>query len=332
MLRTNRRNNPMTPFTTVYMVTGCIVCWIACYIASIGYPVYGEITETPAWNWVCQHLPEKELTYSLGFLLMAGGAFLIHRTNYILILIREKTLLPILFYVLFISTNTDFLPLKSTSFGVLFLILAVYFLFNTYHNDRDKQNLFNAALSIAIGSLLWVHMLWFIPLLWYGMYKFRSFTPQTALATLLGVIVVYWIILNYSYWTDDYRPFVVLAESLFKIRPLGIIGNNWTDWIVISYMIILILLASAHILAHEYEDNLRTREYLSFLIILAIYSFALYFLYEQSSEEFLQIAYFPISILAAHFFTVVKNRATYWLFHVSVLLLVTLLLIRVWNF
>ena len=55
---------------------------------------------------------------------MAGGAFLVHRVNYALMLIREKTLLPFLFYALLTSTNPDFFPLKSTSVGVFCLILA----------------------------------------------------------------------------------------------------------------------------------------------------------------------------------------------------------------
>ena len=104
------------------------------------------------------------------------------------------------------------------------------------------------------------------------------------------------------------------------------------DWVSIGYLIGLTLLSSVHILTHEYEDNLRTREFLAFLILLALSSFALYFLYEQSSEEFLQIACFPAAILIAHFFTVVRNRWTYWLFHFTNLLFISLFLFRIWNF
>lgn len=332
MLRTNRRNSLTTPFTMAYIVIGCIACWVACFLTSTGFPVYGEITATPVWNYLCQHVPTRWGAYLLGFLLMVGGAFLIHRANYVLILIREKTLLPVLFYVLLVSTNRDFLPFKSTSFGVFFLILAIYFLFQSYHDATSRRNLFNAAFCIAVGSLIWVHILWFMPLLWYGMYKFRSLTLQTFMATLLGVAVIYWFVWNYGLWQNDYQPFIVPFESLFKIRPLSITGNNWADWLAIGSMIALTALASANILTHEYEDNLRTREFLSFIILLAISSFGLYFLYEQSSEEYLQIACFPAAILTAHFFTVVRNRWTYWLFHAFVLLLIVLLLSRIWSF
>lgn len=68
-------------------------------------------------------------------------AFLLHRANYVLVLIREKTMLPFLFYVLFISTNPDFFPLKSTSVGVFCLILAIYQLFTTYHDPEAREGL-----------------------------------------------------------------------------------------------------------------------------------------------------------------------------------------------
>ena len=50
-----------------------------------------------------------------------------------------------------------------------------------------------------------------------------------------------------------------------------------------------------------------TRQFLSFLIVMAIWSFGLSFIYEQSSEEFLEMACVPASILIAHFFTVLRR-------------------------
>ena len=87
------------------VLLACIACWVVSYLYSVGYPVYGEVSATPLWNTICQTLPGKEFTYIIGITLMFGGAFLLHRANYVLVLIREKTMLPFLFYVLFISTN-----------------------------------------------------------------------------------------------------------------------------------------------------------------------------------------------------------------------------------
>lgn len=94
----------------------------------------------------------------------------------------------------------------------------------------------------------------------------------------------------------------------------------------------LTIIASLNIVTHEYEDNLRTRQFLSFLIVMAIWSFGLFFIYEQSSEEFLEMACVPASILIAHFFTVNRGKYIFWLFHFSVVMFIALLMIRIWNF
>ena len=77
---------------------------------------------------------------------------------------------------------------------------------------------------------------------------------------------------------------------------------------------------------------MRTRQLLSFLIVMANWSFGLFFIYEQSSEEFLEMACVPASILIALFFTVNRVKYIFCLFHFSVVMFIALLMIRIWNF
>ncbi len=276
-----RRYTIATPMTHLYMLCACIFCWIMGYVDSVGYPVYGEVTAPPLWNALCLVLPGKLFTYLIGFLLMAGGAFLVHRVNYALMLIREKTLLPFLFYALLTSTNPDFFPLKSTSVGVFCLILALYQLFTSYHDPDATDKAYNASLIISIGSLLWIHILWFLPLFWLGMYNFRTLNIRTFVASLFGILTVYWFVFGWCVWEWDFTAFTIPFTSLFKIRFLAVLGTGIIDWIQIVLVAGLTIIASLNIVTHEYEDNLRTRQFLSFLIVMAIWSFGLFFIYEQ---------------------------------------------------
>lgn len=327
-----QRFNFSDPQTLVPTLVACLVCWMVSYVYSIGYPVYAEVSATPLWNAICRVLPGKMFTYLIGIALMFGGAFLLHRANYVLVLIREKTMLPVLFYVLFISTNPDFLPLKSTSVGVFCLILAIYQLFTSYHHPEATSNAYNTALLIGIGSLLWIHLLWFLPLFWYGMYSFRSLSPRSFMASLLGVGTVYWFLLGWCVWQKDFTPFTLPFSILFKIRFLATSGIGLSGWIGLAGIGLLAFISSLNILTHENEDTLRSRQFLSFLIAMTLWVFALYFLYEQVSEEFLETACVPASILIAHFFTVMRGKVIVWSFYSTIILFIALLFIRVWNF
>lgn len=321
-----------TQATYSYMLVACLFCWLSGYLNSTGYPVYGEVVAPPLWNTLCTLMPGKSLTYLIGFVLMLGGAFFVHRANYALMLIREKSYLPFLLYALFVSTNPNFFPLKATSVGVFCLILALYQLFISYHDPESSDKAFQAALLIGCGSLLWVHILWFLPLFWIGMYNFRNLSIRSFCASLLGVCTVYWFILGWCVYTHNYLPITMPFNVLFKIRLLSMIGVNAIDWIQILLVTMLTVLASVNILTHEYEDNLRTRQFLAFLILLFGWSFAQFFFFEQSSEEFLAISCVPAAILTAHFFTVKRGKYYFWLFHTSMLLLVMLLVVRLWSF
>ena len=321
-----------TQATYSYMFVACLSCWLLGYFTSTGYPVYGEVTATPLWNALCAQMPNKLWTYLIGLMLMLGGAFFVHRANYALMLIREKSYLPFLFYTLYISTNPDFFPLKSTSVGVFCLILALYQLFTAYHDPNSVRNAYNAALLIGIGSLLWVYILWFLPLFWLGMYNFRCFTLRTFFASLIGLSTVYWFVLGWCVYTHDFTLFILPFTNLFKIRFLTMVGIDLIDWAQIILIALLALIASLNILTHEYDDNLRTRQLLAFLIMLLIWSFGQFFLYEQSSEEFLAIGCLPAAILTAHFFTVKRGKYIYGLFHVALLLFITLLIFHLWSF
>ena len=116
------------------------------------------------------------------------------------------------------------------------------------------------------------------------------------------------------------------------MRFLATDGIVLLDWISILAIALLTVVSSLNIIMHDTEDSLRSRQFLSFLIAMAVWVFSLYFLYEQVSEEFLETACVPASILIAHFFTVTRGKIVFWLFFATVAILIATLFIRIWNF
>jgi hypothetical protein len=320
------------PINYVLLVGMSLFFWVAGYSESAGYPVYSGVSSTPLWATVCRMLPNKAVTYLAGILLLAGGAFLIHRANYMLVIIREKTYMPFLFYLIFISSNLDFFPLNSASLGVFCLILVFYQILTAYHNTNVVPQIYNAALLIGIGSLLWVHILWFVPLFWYGMYSLKSLTVRTFVASLTGLATVYWFLFGWCAWTRDFSFFTVPFASLLK-TGFPAFDLEPVDWLSIGSLLFTGLLAVVNILLHEYEDSLRTRQFLFFTILFGIVSFGLSFVYEQQSTEFLEVSCMPLAILIAHFFTTSKSRWLKWLYYLFMAFFLLLAILRSpWSF
>lgn len=333
MYQTNRRKKLDSKGIILYLLLACIACWGLKYTYSAVFPVSANEVETsPIWKWGGSYEINQQGIYILGFSLTLLGAFFIHRANYILILIREKTLLPALFYLVLMSTYPDFLPIKVSALVVLFMVLALYYLFITYHDPKQSGNLFKAFFTLGFGSLFWAHLLWFIPLFWYGMCRLRSFSLRSFVASCLGVIVIYWFVFFFSIWTNNPDLFLHPFQELTQFSLSVLTENQWIDWCRLALLILLVSIASINIVLHEYEDKLRTRDYLWFLIVFMGYSIFFYFIYGSHSDDFLPIAYIPASILMAHFFTVIHSRQSYWLFQSSMLCFIFLYFLQVWNF
>ena len=311
-----------TLFTTLVV---CILCWLAGYGEGTGFPLVPSSRETPLWKYICHLIANRETAYSIGFFLMLGAAFLLHRINYVSGLIREKTVFPFLFFMLFTSTNPEFFPLEPTSLVIFCLILGIYQLFRSYHDENALRKSFDWAFLIGTGSLLWIHILWFVPLFWFGMYHLRSLGIRSFLASVFGLLAVYWLALGWCVWQNDFTVFTQPFRALAEFHPVNRVTWSFAGT---GYLALLTLIVSLNILTHEHADNLRTREYLSFLIVFAIESFLLYFLSDHS--EFMAAASIPASILVGHFFTVAWNKWTSWLFYFTILFFICILFIRLW--
>jgi hypothetical protein len=302
---------------------------MAGYLTSAGYPVAcSDAPAAPLWSIACRILPDKTLACLTGLLLTAAGAFLIHRVNYLRAIIREKSLMPFFLYILFISSNPGFFPLNPVSPAIFCLILAFDQLLTSYHDPGAVRNTFNAAFYIGLASLFWVHILWLLPVFWWGMNTFKVLNLRTFLASLTGVGVIYWLLLGWHVWKSGYAPvrlpFVPLLEPAFPAA-----GNlHLTDWICVLYIVFLTSTAIVNILLHENEDSLRTRQFLQFLVLLFAVTSGLFLFYQQSSDEFLAVMCIPVSILVSHFFSVQTGKKMFYLYYVLISVFIILSLMR----
>ncbi len=332
LIRPGKPYNLNASPTIIYVTVVCIACWVTCFLTSTGFPIRPAAKATPLWSAITGWLSHPEITYALGVFFLLAAAYLLLRANYALMLIRERTVLPFLLYLLYASVDPDFYPLNPASVGVFCVLAGIYLLFQSYHDEEAVENAYRAALFFGVGSLLWVHILWFLPLFWRGMYNFKTWSYKIVAASLFGLVTVYWCVLGWCVWQEDYTPLVQPFSELFSFHLIWYNNFGLIDWLSILLITLVTVIAVVHMVVHELEDNLRTRQFLWFLLLFSAWTLILLVLFGQSSEEFLQILCIPAAILTAHFFTLERNKYAFALFHVMVAVCAALLILRVWNF
>ncbi|MDR2764067.1 MAG: hypothetical protein LBB90_03450 [Tannerella sp.] len=309
------QNPSSLPMMLLTLLAG-LFCWWLEYSVSANYPLH-TTSSTPLWNRMTGLLSDKWSVYLAGALLLCGMAVIVQYTNYYLILFREKTKLPFLLFLLLNSANFGFVPLRPISVAFFFLALCMVELFKAYQKEKTGMtpgSAYKATFWLGVGSLIWIHLLWLIPLFWYGMYQFRLLNFRTFMASLLGVITMYWIVAGWYVWkydftglTDTFRPltdfdFVPLREYL-NLTQLAPLATAFLYTVIPGFILRF----------HNINAGLRTRRFISFLLASTRYLLLFLFLFDAEAADFLCIFFIPVSLLMTYlFFNTSRNVSLYY--------------------
>ena len=148
-------------------------------------------------------------------------------------------------------------------------LISLFFLFKSYQQPHPVSYIFHSFAFIGAGSLLFPQLLYFIPLWLIGAYSFQSLTIRSFCGAIIGISLPYWFLLGHAFFYGEmelfYQPFIELVH----FQPIEF-GKNLQLWelVTLIYLFILFIVSAAHCIVSGYEDKIRTRSYLHFLIFL----------------------------------------------------------------
>lgn len=308
-MRTQRFQNRVTAgrFTLPAAIFLSVICWILSAILlpdlelpADGYPLWNTFRNLciPAWS-----------TRLLCFVLYAVIGYFLIGLNNAFAIIRMRASVQTAIYFLLISACPSMHILYAGDLAAVAFLIALYFLFRSYQQERAASYLFHASAFIGMGSLLFPQLTLFVPLFWIGAYKFQSLRPKSFFASLIGWGVPYWFLLGYAYLSGQmelfYRPFLELAD----FHPVRFSFQPW-EWATTGYILLLYIVSSAHCLIARYEDKIRTRSYLHFLILLDFCIFVCMGLQPALYSHLLSLLLIGTSILIGHLFVLTNSRSS----------------------
>jgi hypothetical protein len=242
----------------------------------------------------------------------------------VFVVIRSRTLLPAFFYLLFAGAFPHYFEDWRGSLLAFDILLCFYALFATYQHRDSQLNAFNISILLTLGSFLWTPMLYFFPLFWYGLYRFKSLNLRTFLASLTGFVIIYLFIFTWSIYKND--------EAIF-FNSLPVFDLQWHfDWkeitlrerIVSGYLTFLFILAGSEIFMSGISEKVRAVTTLSFLYAATVAIF-IFFELQVHDTSWKLIAYMPCALLTAHYFTLSGGKWSGWLFVLTITLFIATL-------
>lgn len=206
-------------------------------------------------------------------------------------------------------------------------------LFRTYQDERSPGWTFYAFLCIGMASLLYVHILYYVPLLWLLMaLRLSSLSWRTVAASLFGLLTPYWFAALYIVYTGDPSIAATHFEALWTFGHLADICLLSVGQIAVFVLVVVLAaIGTVHYLRTSYNDKIRIRMFYGCFITVDIVTAVFLVLQPQHYDLLIRLLIINSSPLIAHFVALTRTRLTNWTFIAIVTITVCLTAYNLWT-
>lgn len=300
--------NVITPSIpiAILLTIGCIAFW---FLADLGSHL-SNVNESvnPFVKSIQLDVLNNMLSFStITLLFTVLNAFLLAQLNSQYTLIRTRTFLPIIIFMILMSVWTETHLLNESHLALTLFIIALFYFFNMQKDVNGVEQAFMGSLAIGIASLLINPLIFLMPFCWIGFLMFQSFSLRTFLASLFGILSPWLIYVSVcAYLHPNFNPIEVLnAESVLGIDLMTIPILNIAYIVAVSVVLFLGLIG---LFSNAHGDAIQTRTRLNFLILILFAFSILSIVYAQEIQLFLPMLAILYSLLVSHAFTLKENN------------------------
>ena len=311
-------------FSLILIILVTILCWSVTIISKTDGIYPGEVNAGLLYNLLYRFItPEILIIVNYALVLFIG--LLLLWLNRRFSLIRTKTLLPFLFYMLFLTIDSTAFFSFEGNINTFFLLIIVFYFFKSYQSEKFIEQAFNIGLLLSLGSLFSGQMLFFIPMIWIGLACMQVLSAKSFFASLVGILIPYWLVFCWFLYQKNLVGFAEPFYHLIQIKPLSVLDFNTSDWLRICFSGVITICGIVNFRMNSFKDKIKTRVYFYLLIALIVYVFLLLAFGILPMSEYIGIYYFSVSLFAAHFFATVNTRMSTIFFYLFLITFLGLL-------
>jgi len=247
------------------------------------------------------------LSVITGFAMTLLIAILMVRLNTTYFFIEQRSNLPALFFILCTGIFVPLQRLSPVLPAMVFLLIAIDRMFKTYKYSGTSFRYFDAGILIGLGCLFYIHLMFYLPVLWIGLIILRSFNWREWIVTIIGFLIpfIFTLVIYFLAGADIVRFFDTIRINI--IHPYNYAGFNIYDLIFFSFLGFLILVFSIHMISAYSKKKISSRKYLDIMLWIFIITLIVYFFVPSASVELILILFVPLSYLFTHFFVSMRS-------------------------
>ena len=278
-----------------------LVALLLLTVALHGYHIYSYESQLSEWNsstlgsFFSLIDSNKYFKILFAVLLILVQAYLINEIVIKHKLSRALSTLPAATFILYSCWVMEPVVFQPILIANLFCILSLWNLFKIYKKHLPVVYIFNSGLFITLAAIFYPAYLVYTIVLLFGLLSLRKLNLREIIQVISGVLVPYFLLAVYLFYTDQ------LADQVWsfvaKVKIAGLFDN--LDFLALLKPIIVILMSLFLAIVHtgikkkKKFDAIKKIELSYWMLLISVLSI---FLMHPLSESHLLMLSIPISI------------------------------------
>jgi hypothetical protein len=237
-------------------------------------------------------------------------------------MLKPKSNLPALVYVLIMSSMIELQTLHPVILSNMFLLLAIGRIYTIYNQKSVFSQAFDAGTLVAIGSFFYFPATAFILFIWLCLLIIRQFIWREYIMALLGMLVPYLFLATWYFWTGEWVEF--FTDKISELEPSNIIfpGMIAADYVLTIYLLFILGLSLLVMFGMMGKNVVKVQYLLRTIFALLFVGFLILLFDSSRSLHTIALVAIPSSVLIANYFLLLKRTIV-----AEILFLIMLILI-----
>lgn len=245
----------------------------------------------------------------VSLLFTALNAILIGQLNNKYTIIRTRSFLPVLFFVLLMASWHETHIIVHSHLALTLVLLSFFVIFGVYRNRLATEQAFLSSFLIALASVFIEPILLFIPLIWVGLLLFHSMSFRNFLATVLGLLTPWILYLSIRLYFQPDLDWIFHIRDSFEIG-ITVLDRPMNELIYMAVLFVVSIVGLVGVSSNLNQDSMQTRSLVVFITWLLVLSIVISVLFVRQFFVFLPFIGFGLSVLLAHPLTL--KRANFY--------------------
>ena len=189
---------------------------------------------------------------------------------------------------------------------------AVTLLFMTYQDKQACGLTFYAYILFGTAAIADVRILYFVPIIWLlTATQIQSLSGRTLSASILGLLMPYWVMLCWKVWNNDFSSFLNLFakwNDFYPILDFTVLSTSQVaTWTLVAVAAITGII---HCIRKHRDDRIRTRLLIGFLTWMTLATMFFTALQPQFYDILIGLSIINTAPLIGHFIALSSTRLT----------------------